>query len=180
MRYLLGVGLVGWILGLALAAVPQERGAGAVVIETTSATSTIDAKRLGWNKVHKGKAPFIAPKVPAGEHKLTFCNEYKCIDYRARVRAGRTLALHVDFEPGHVEDVTRTHLAQLARWKEDCKKEDPNACEAACRWTSALSPGRPQATCSTLAALRLRGDPNAGTEAARRSAPELAPMVPPN
>lgn len=153
---------------------------GALIIETSSATSTIDAKRLGWNKVQKGKAPFVAPRVPAGEHKLTFCNEYKCIDYRAKVRAGRTLALHVDFEPGHVEDVSSAHYARLKKWQTECRREHLEvACEEACRLDTALSPGRAAAACITLVELKRPKDQNPGIEPAHRPAPELEPLNPP-
>lgn len=168
-----------WLL-LALAApAPAPTGTGALIIDTSSSTATIDAKRLGWNKVQKGKAPFVAPKVPAGEHKLTFCNEYKCIDYRARVRAGRTLALRVDFEPGHVEDISSAHQAQLKKWQSECRQMHvEEACEEACRLDSALSPKRAAAACATLAELRRPKDQNPGTEAAHRPASELTPLNP--
>lgn len=168
-----------WLI-LALAAPgPTPGGTGALVIETSSSTSTIDAKRLGWNKVQKGKDPFVAPRVPAGEHKLTFCNEYKCIDYRARVRAGRTLALHVDFEPGHVEDISSAHQARLKNWQTECRQGHvEEACVEACRLGTALSPRRAAADCTTLAELKRPKDPNPGSEPAHRPAPELLPVNP--
>jgi hypothetical protein len=132
-------------------AVPANPGA---LIVDTNESATIHALRLGWNKVKKGEEPFVAAKVPPGEHRLTFCNEYKCIDYRATIRPGRVLALQVEFDPVEVADVSLQHREKMQRWQTDCRgNNELESCKKACEIGTLLSPRRPTKDCVVLAKL---------------------------
>lgn len=126
------------------------KGYGALIVQTFPVDATIDAKRLGWNKITKSDEPFIASNVPAGTHKVTFCNEYKCLDYRAQIRPGRLLSIIVDFDPGEIEDVSRLHRTQLASWRSGCAGGDATSCRRACNLDASLSPNLPSVACAAI------------------------------
>jgi hypothetical protein len=111
----------------------RDEGTGALVIDTLPAAATIDARSLGWTKLPKGSSPLVARELPAGMHRLLFCNDVKCIEHRAEIRRGAVLGLLVDFEPGLVID--RSDALRAARGSLDarCKKErSAEACGRAC------------------------------------------------
>lgn len=126
-----------------------KRGVGALIVQTFPVDATVDAKRLGWRKIEKGSAPFIASNVPAGTHRITFCNTYKCIDYRAKIQPNRLLSIIVDFDPGVIEDVSALHRTQLAEWRRRCLDGDDQLCKRACDLDVALSPGRRSVACES-------------------------------
>ncbi len=127
-----------------------SKGVGALIVQTFPVEATVDAKRLGWRKIKKGDAPFIASNIPAGTHRITFCNTYKCIDYRAKIEPNRLLSILVDFDPGEIEDVSDLHRRQLVEWRRQCADGEEHLCKQACDLDVALSPGRKSVACEQL------------------------------
>lgn len=128
-----------------------SKGVGALIVQTFPVEATVDAKRLGWRKIEKGDGPFIASNIPAGTHRITFCNTYKCIDYRAKIEPNRLKSIIVDFDPGEIEDVSDLHRQQLAEWRRMCAEGEDHLCKQACDLDVALSPGRRSAACENVA-----------------------------
>lgn len=127
-----------------------SKGVGALIVQTFPVEATVDAKRLGWRKLVKGDGPFIASNIPAGTHRITFCNTYKCIDYRAKIEPNRLLSILVDFDPGEIEDVSDLHRQQLVEWRRLCADGEVHLCKQACDLDAALSPGRKSVACEQL------------------------------
>jgi hypothetical protein len=124
---------------------------GALIVQTLPVKATVDSSRLGWRKIQKGEEPFIATAVPKGQHKITFCNSVKCIDYLASIKTNDVVSLLVDFEPGQVHDVTREHKAQWALWRDACASHgDAESCLKLCAIESALAPRTRSAACAAL------------------------------
>lgn len=122
------------------------QGKGALVIQTLPVDATVSAQGLGYGKIAKGDAPLILPHVPAGRHKLTFCTDYKCMDYRAEVTDGQVVSLLVDFEPGEIHDLSSTFEAQVMGLTQGCLRlGDTDACKQACTLATRLS--RPSPAC---------------------------------
>ena len=120
-----------------------------LIVQTLPVDATIAAPTLGLAKITKGDAPLVLHSVPPGAHKLTFCNDYKCIDYRVEIPARDTVSLLVDFEPGEVRDESVALRAHVARLTEACLGDDDlSACKQACTLT--VMAGRPSPACSRL------------------------------
>lgn len=128
---------------------PAAEGRGALVVRTFPVDATIKASRLGWERIEKSEAHFVASDVPAGRHKLTFCNAYKCIDYRTEIHAKRVTSLFIDFELGEVHDRSQQDARRHAEETKRCMKtKDLIACKSACQMEAAL--GEPEAACGVL------------------------------
>ncbi len=141
--------------------VAGERGVGTLIVETIPADSSIQARRLGWKeKVEKREGPFIARELPAGKHKFTFCTDFKCIDYWVHIPRASVRKLLIDFEPGHIFDVSREFLADWKDASDTCAREhDLAACKLACETDSAIEPARPSSSCSALGGAPPTEDP---------------------
>lgn len=145
---------------------------GSVWVEAIAVNATVDSKKLGWKKIPLEGEPFVAANVPAGQHKLTFCNPEKCIDYRANVKADDILALVVDFGINNIQDVTATKKNSWARLKDACAGAR-SSCETSCNVELALSPRARPASCEALS-------PASPALASFASAVEIAaPLEPP-
>jgi hypothetical protein len=132
--------------------VESDKGAGALIVDTLPVDTTILARRLGWKeKVHKGQAPFIAREIPAGNHKFTFCTEDKCIDYWVSIPAAGVQKLLIDFEPGHIYDLSKEFLSEWKSASARCERErDRSACKLACENDVALKPMSPSPACNAI------------------------------
>ena len=132
--------------------VERDKGIGTLIIETLPVDSTILARRLGWkDKVAKGESAFIAREIPAGSHKFTFCTDYKCIDYWVKVPSAGVQKLLIDFEPGHIFDVSKEFLAEWKGASTKCGRDrDRAACKLACETDSAIRPEAPSAACNAI------------------------------
>ena len=155
---------------------PPGEGSGALVVRTFPVDATIKASRLGWERIEKSDAPFVASGIPVGRHKLTFCNAYKCIDYHAKIVANRVTSLFVDFELGEVHDRSKQDALRQKRETRDCTKtKDLAACKSACTLEAAL--GTPGAACAalgqdaTVTLQRSLGHPTIPASRTRLSAP---------
>lgn len=145
---------------------------GSIWVEAIAVNATIDSKKLGWKKIPLDGEPFVAANVPAGQHKLTFCNPEKCIDYRANVKADDVLALVVDFGVNNIQDVTATKKSSWARLKDACAGER-SFCATSCNVELALSPRARSASCESLS-------PTLPVMASLASAVEISsPLEPP-
>jgi hypothetical protein len=126
---------------------------GALWIEAIAHAATVDSKKLGWKKIALNGEPFVAANVPEGEHKITFCNPEKCIDYRAKIRSGDTLALMVDFGMSNIHNVSSLRKNQWTRAKEACSSgADRAACMRACNVDAAFSPNGRSLSCESAGA----------------------------
>lgn len=124
----------------------SSTGRAAIVVQTLPVDATISAQALGYEKVAKGDDDFVIPHVPAGRHKLTFCTEYKCIDYRVEVGDGDLVKLLVLFDPGEVEDVSRAFRARVDNTAKAClRTREMDACTEACTLATRLAV--PSPTC---------------------------------
>jgi hypothetical protein len=134
------------------AEIDRRQGVGTLIVETLPVESTILARRLGWkDKVEKGEGPFIARELPAGSHRFTFCTEFKCIDYSVPIPAAGVTKLLIDFEPGHIFDVSKEFAAGWRGAEKRCDRDrDRASCKLACETDSALRPAAPSPACSTL------------------------------
>ena len=116
--------------------------AGALIVQTLPVDATVSARSLGYPKLVKGDAPLVLPHVPAGRHKLTFCTEYKCIDYRTEIAPGAIVNLLVDFDPGEVLDLSHHYRDHLARLSRACGEDaESAACRQACEVAERLGRG---------------------------------------
>lgn len=122
---------------------------GSLWVEAIAVHATIDSKQLGWKKIPLDGEPFVAANVPAGQHKITFCNPEKCMDYRANVKANDVLALVVDFGVSNIQDVTTTKKSQWARLRDACSV-DRALCPSACNVELALAPNARSPACDVL------------------------------
>lgn len=128
-----------------------RRPTGALWIDTFPVDATVEVKSLEWPKVQKAAEPFLAPQVPAGQHRLTVCNDYKCLDHRVHVRAGGVTALLVDLDSGEITDVGRAEVARDREARARCaERAEPEACKSACNRALALEPERPPSWCEAL------------------------------
>ncbi|MCB9650546.1 MAG: hypothetical protein H6730_28740 [Deltaproteobacteria bacterium] len=129
----------------------DKAGESTLILQTLPVDAIISAPSLGLHKHIKGDEPLVLRKVPAGTHKLTFCNDYKCIDHRVEVHARDIVSLLVDFDPGEIRDESATFLAHLARLTERCLGDDDGAsCRQACTLT--VMAGRPSPACARVEA----------------------------
>jgi hypothetical protein len=137
---------------LITAAVEKDKGYGMLIVETLPVDSTILARRLGWkDKVEKGERAFVAREIPAGRHKFTFCTEFKCIDYWAKIPSAGVQKLLVDFEPGHIFDVSQEFLDDWKGASSKCTREhDRAACKLACETDSTVHPDAPSPSCDAV------------------------------
>jgi hypothetical protein len=129
----------------------SQRAAGraTLILQTLPVDATVSAPTLGLTKHPKGDAPLVLQGVPAGTHKLTFCNDYKCIDHRVEVPGKEIISLLVDFDPGQVRDESVAFRSHLARLTEGCLGDsDLQACKQAC--TLAVMTGHPSPACARL------------------------------
>lgn len=148
-------------------------GTGAIIIQTLPVDATVSAQSLGYNKILKSDAPVVLPRVPAGRHKLTFCTEYKCIDYRAEVEAQDVVSLLVDFEPGEVHDVSTTFISQVRTLTQDClRQRDTNVCKQACALATSVRRESPacEATTAPTVDVGMHSDDEATIPASARRA----------
>lgn len=121
-------------------------GRAAIIVQTLPVDATVSAQTLGYRKALKSDEDFVIPQVPAGRHKLTFCNDYKCIDYHATVEDGELLKLLVLFDPGEVEDRSVPFRAHLASISKACLRTRAlAACNEACTLATQLQ--LPSVTC---------------------------------
>lgn len=124
----------------------KSAGSAVLVIQSLPLQTTIAARSLGYGKFSKGAAPAVLPNLAAGRHKLTLCTAYKCIDYRAEVKAKAVLSLFVDFDSGQVKNLSTDYLASLERLKKGCLVEHrADDCKKACVQMKRMA--RPSPTC---------------------------------
>jgi len=122
------------------------RGRGAIVVQTLPVEATVAAHTLGYDKAHKGDEDFIIPRVPDGTHRLTFCTDYKCIDYRVTIEGDALVKLFVDFDEGEVVDLSHNFRAHLAELAQVClRTRDDAACTESCTLATRLEV--PSPTC---------------------------------
>ncbi len=132
-----------------MAAQRPTKGFGALIVQTFPVDATIKAARLGWDNVRKTDAPFVARRVPAGEHKLTFCNSYKCVDYQTPIKSEAVTSLFVDFDYGEVVDKSAVEAKEHAIRKQKCLKGKVKLqCKLACQRELAL--GKAGEACRAL------------------------------
>lgn len=127
----------------------EDSQSGMLMLQTLPFKASIKARSLGWKKVMKGPKPFRT-SVPAGQHRMTICNEYRCITYRVTVEPGRLRSLLVDLDEGFVEDLSVVHVAEWEQKRQACTRGLPGACRQACEWDSALRPEQPSSACRSL------------------------------
>lgn len=155
---------------------------GALVVDVLPGPATIEARKLGWPKTEISGERFVASRVPAGTHRLTFCNADKCIDHRATIRAGEVTALVVDLEPARIRDAGPALAAHLAGSAQGCERaatpaEKRATCLDACRLHLVVRGGLSTPACDALttsaAPLLAAGAPGEGTTpvASRRPDP---------
>jgi hypothetical protein len=134
------------------AKIDASKGFGTLIVETLPVESTILARRLGWkDKVVKGERAFIAREVPAGRQKFTFCTDFKCIDYWVRIPNAGVRKLLIDFDPGHIFDVSKEFVAAWKSARAKCGREgDRASCKLACETDSSLHPEAPSAACNAI------------------------------
>lgn len=123
---------------------------GMLIIQTLPVESSLKAESLGWAEFQKGHAPFRT-LAPAGRHRITVCNAYRCIDYRVRVAAGRLRSILVDLDRGTVTDLSAVHARQWHRHRVACEGSGaPLACRSACEMDIALMPEAASRACARL------------------------------
>ena len=128
----------------------RDRKTGMLVVQTLPVQSTLKAESLGWSEFAKGSRPFRTT-TPAGRHRLTVCNEYRCIDYRVNVAAGRLRSILVDLDRGTVTDLSATHARQWYRHRQACEESGvPFACQSACEMDTDLMPHEESRSCARL------------------------------
>ena len=127
---------------------------GMLMIQTLPVTTTIKAPTLGWTELTKTSGP-VRAVTPAGDHRVTVCDDYRCLDYRLNVAAGRLRSVLVDLERGEVDDLSAIHASRWARYRRSCETFDTagavGACRRACDLDSALLPNAHSAACARLA-----------------------------
>jgi hypothetical protein len=134
------------------AAVEKDKGIGALIVDTLPVDATILARRLGWkDKVTKGAEPFVAREIPAGDHKFTFCTDDKCIDYWVHIPAAGVTKLMIDFEPGHIFNVSKEFMREWKRASAKCDSDrERSACKLACKNDVELKPTSNSPACNAI------------------------------
>jgi hypothetical protein len=159
------------------AEIERDKGFGTLIVDTLPVDSTILARRLGWKeKVAKGERAFIAREIPAGSHKFTFCTDFKCIDYWVKIPRAGVRKLLVDFEPGHIFDVSREFHSEWKSASAECGRErERAACKLACEIDTALRPEASSSACNIINGHEPSGMASNGEGAVRASTLFTAP-----
>ena len=135
-------------------AAPTDTAAtGMLMIQTLPVETTIKAPTLGWPELTKNRAA-IRVVTPAGDHRVTVCDAYRCLDYRLNVAAGRLRSVLVDLDQGEVDDLSATHASRWAQHRRACDAFESTdavvSCQRACDLDSALLPGAYSSACARL------------------------------
>ncbi len=158
-----------------------ETPTGMVIIQTLPVRATIKAPSLGWPELTKTSAPIQAMTL-AGNHRVTVCDEFRCIDYRLNITAGRLRSVLVDLDRAEVVDLSAVHASQWARHRRTCEEHDGergrDSCWRACELDAALQPGSFSTACARL--LPEGDDDPVAVPAAADSVTPVASSVPAN
>lgn len=130
-----------------------ETPTGMVIIQTLPVEATVKAPSLGWPELTKTRAP-IQAVTPAGNHRVTVCDEFRCIDYRLNIAAGRLRSVLVDLDRAEVVDLSAVHASQWAQHRRTCEDRDgaraQTACWRACELDATLQPWSFSTACARL------------------------------